>query len=199
MGCGGTGDGEAQEQPSLDWRSVAQPVRLNLGAGGKTIPGFYSVDLANNASGIKPDFDCDLRRLPFPDDWAEEIIAVHVIEHFYIWEVADVLKEWQRVLKPGGRLIVECPCLEKVMHFFHLASTGQAKVDFQCLWLALYGDPSSKTVEMTHKWCYGIGQIKQLFRTVGFTGVSREEAVYHMPARDMRIIGYKQEFRDGTE
>ena len=55
---------------------------------------------------------CDIRNLEvFEDNSAEEILSVHVIEHFYYWEVADVLKEWVRVLKPGGRMIIECPNL----------------------------------------------------------------------------------------
>lgn len=39
------------------------------------------------------------------------ILSVHVIEHFWRWEALDVLREWLRVLKPGGVMILECPNL----------------------------------------------------------------------------------------
>ena len=34
----------------------------------------------------------------------EEIYASHALEYFDKYEVVNVLKEWNRVLKPGGEL-----------------------------------------------------------------------------------------------
>lgn len=45
--------------------------------------------------------------LNYPDDTFDRVIATHVLEHIYQPHLA--LKEWQRVLKPGGVLSVLIP------------------------------------------------------------------------------------------
>ena len=81
--------------------------KLNLGCGDKILPGYINVDVAEARLGKKPDVLCDLRKLtPFEDQSVDEILSVHVVEHFWRWEVVDILKEWVRVLKPGGKLVI---------------------------------------------------------------------------------------------
>ncbi len=49
----------------------------------------------------------------FPDGSFTELYASHVLEHFnYVRDMNFVLKEWCRVLTPGGRLRVSVPDLE---------------------------------------------------------------------------------------
>ncbi|MBV9169165.1 MAG: class I SAM-dependent methyltransferase [Chloroflexi bacterium] len=45
--------------------------------------------------------------LPFSDDVFETVFAQHVIEHFEVPET--LVKEWCRVLRPGGRLVLVTP------------------------------------------------------------------------------------------
>lgn len=88
-------------------------MKLNLGCGDKILEGYVNVDVAESRAGKRPDVLCDLHRLtPFDDNSADEILSVHVVEHFWRWEVVDVLREWIRVFKPGGLMILECPNLK---------------------------------------------------------------------------------------
>ena len=58
-------------------------MKLNLGCGDKILPGYVNVDVAPARAGQKPDVICDLHELtPFEDETADEILAVHVVEHF---------------------------------------------------------------------------------------------------------------------
>ena len=46
--------------------------------------------------------------LSFPDATFDRVIAAHVLEHLY--KPHEVLREWVRVLKPGGLLTLLLPC-----------------------------------------------------------------------------------------
>lgn len=134
---------------------------------------------------------CDIRDLDFPDEHADAIAAIHVIEHFYQWEALPLLKEWKRVLKPGGRLILELPCMDKVFTYISNCMKYDIPVSPTFSWHAFWGDPKYNTVEMCHKWGYTVEAINALMKQAGFTNIRNEEARYHFPQRDMRIVGYK--------
>lgn len=78
---------------------------LNLGSGdsGKQ-EGVINVD-------IRPlptvDVVADVAHLPFEDNECEGVMSRNLIEHFGRHEYFDVVKEWVRVLQPGGFLKVE--------------------------------------------------------------------------------------------
>ncbi len=89
-----------------------QEVRLNLGCGDKILQGYTNVDVSPSRGGRHPDVICDIRFLEgFNSDCADEVMAIHVIEHIERWEVVDVLKRWRDVLRPGGKLVLETPNL----------------------------------------------------------------------------------------
>ena len=50
----------------------------------------------------------DATKLDFPDASFNRVIATHVLEH--LPKPHEVLREWQRVLKPGGLLSIILPC-----------------------------------------------------------------------------------------
>jgi ubiquinone/menaquinone biosynthesis C-methylase UbiE len=50
----------------------------------------------------------DATALSFPDASFDRLIATHVLEHLY--RPHEVLREWVRVLKPGGTLSLVLPC-----------------------------------------------------------------------------------------
>jgi predicted SAM-dependent methyltransferase len=56
-------------------------IKLNLGCGDKILPGYINVDVASERKGKKPDVISDIRKLTFDDNYADEILSVHVIEH----------------------------------------------------------------------------------------------------------------------
>ena len=59
----------------------------NLGCGSKKWDGWINVDLHSDISDIK----CDLRKLELATNSADAVAAIHVLEHFYEWEVYDLL------------------------------------------------------------------------------------------------------------
>jgi predicted SAM-dependent methyltransferase len=51
----------------------------------------------------------DVRKLKFPDVSVDEIAAKDILEHIPWTETEQALGEWSRVLKPGGKIYVQCP------------------------------------------------------------------------------------------
>jgi predicted SAM-dependent methyltransferase len=59
----------------------------------------------------------DLSR--FPDNTFTDIYASHVVEHFdYAGELQTTLKEWRRVLTPGGKVYISVPDLDVLAQLF---------------------------------------------------------------------------------
>lgn len=178
-----------------DKRRQTPVLKLNLGCGDKILEGYVNVDVAESRGGKTPDVICDLRQLSsFKNDTADEILSVHVVEHFWRWEVLDVLKEWVRVLKPGGKMIVECPNLlsaaEELLRNPEVAS-GSGKEGQRSMWV-FYGDPAWKDPLMIHRWGYTPQSLAVLMREAGLVNIRQEPAQFKLrEPRDMRLIGEK--------
>lgn len=169
-------------------------VALNLGCGDKILPGYLNVDVAPARAGQTPDVICDIRKLhPFPDRCADEVLAVHVVEHIWRWEVVEVLREWTRVLKPGGRMILECPNLLSACASVleHPEQTGPGPEGQRGMWV-LYGDPAWRDPLMCHRWGYTPQSLAAVMMEAGLVNVRQEPAQFKLrEPRDMRVVGDK--------
>jgi ubiquinone/menaquinone biosynthesis C-methylase UbiE len=129
--------------------------------------------------------------MPFADNYADRAAAIHVFEHFYLWETPKFLAEVKRVLKPGGKILLELPCMDKV--FGHIAARlqkGEApSATFS--WLPLWGDPRHEDPAMCHRWGYFKADMVKVLSDAGFVEIVEEEPRYHFPRRDMRFTATK--------
>lgn len=117
---------------------------LNVGAGtGGTIPTLekfgtvMNVDTSDQAirfieSGGHHAKLIDGSTLPFKDSTFDMVVALDVMEH--IEDDAAALKEWLRVIKPGGMIFITVPAYQwlwsdhdVVMHHYRRYSTGQIR------------------------------------------------------------------------
>lgn len=193
----GAKTGKREKSPHAVISAVDDPfrageIRLNLGCGDKKLPGYINVDYAPSRKGITPDVMVDLRKLTFLDATVDEILSVHVIEHFYYWEAKELLNEWARVLKSGGRLVLECPNILSAAQALldnPDGAAGPGKEGSMSMW-ALYGDPNWSDPLMCHKWGYTPRSLIQLLESVGFRDVHQEPAQFKKrEPRDMRVVG----------
>lgn len=80
--------------------------KLNLGCGEDKKEGYVNVD---HQASVSPDVRHDLNAFPypFPDDFFHLIEASHVLEH--LESPFSVMRELERILAPGGKLIIKVP------------------------------------------------------------------------------------------
>jgi predicted SAM-dependent methyltransferase len=62
--------------------------------------------------GVRPLIICDIsERMPFEGDQFKEIHGMHCLEHISHLKTDAVLREWNRILRPGGLLRIDVPNL----------------------------------------------------------------------------------------
>lgn len=132
------------------------PIRLNIGAGDHGIPGFVSIDQK---------YGHDAARLEYANDSVDEIYASHVLEHFQIDMVPRVLAEWVRVLKPGGRIRIAVPSVERAL---------KLKEKFCASW------------ELANRWINGGQTDAYDFHHCSFTDETLEAAMRRAGLRDIK-------------
>jgi hypothetical protein len=107
-------------------------IRLNLGAGHVSRPEYLNVD-ARELDGI--DVMADVGHLPFEKSSVAEIYSAHVLEHFPIEELRNVLLPyWVSLLVPGGQFVAVVPDLETMTREF-----AAGRLDFEELREVTYG------------------------------------------------------------
>lgn len=119
-----------------------KPLKLYLGNGFEYWEDFINIDL--NESCAKSDLYMDCTDLSvFEDSSVDEIHTYHTVEHIGHRRLVPAFIEWRRVLKPGGKLIVEMPNLSAIVDKFASIryNSGEIKGDFgdNSVYETLYG------------------------------------------------------------
>lgn len=83
--------------------------RLNVGCGEHPRKGYIGIDRKHGGEAHPLAFNDGT---PVPNEYADEIRASHVLEHFSHTATANVLQDWIRALKPGGILKLAVPNFE---------------------------------------------------------------------------------------
>lgn len=172
-------------------------IRINYGSGRRVLDGWINVDAIINAKAPRaPEilhaltFRADgsiVERTPIVDEHADELMAAHVIEHFFEWEAPFVILEWKRLLKHGGKLVLELPNIEAA------AKNLLAGMPPQMWQFPFYGDGSHKDAFMCHRFGYTPKSISALVIGAGFEQVRILPPQTHgpRPNRDMRVEAIK--------
>jgi ubiquinone/menaquinone biosynthesis C-methylase UbiE len=145
---------------------MATLLKLHVGCGKRFIPGFVHID---QAPFPHVDHLQDIRKLDkFEDGVAELIYACQVIEYFDREEVFEVLKEWIRVLAPGGILRLSVPNFQVITKLY------SAGMPLEWFLGTLYGKISDgKSGHVYHKTTYDEPSLAALLSSVGLTNVRR--------------------------
>ena len=135
--------------------------KLEIGAGGRPTPGYIHQDIR-----ALDDIEivCDARDIELALHWYDpfdEVRATHVLEHFSYTEVVDVLKEWKKVLRGGGRIYIEVPNFDWQMRAY---VSGEISIEEAVYFV--YGEQDYS--ENSHMNGFNQESLRKALETAGF-------------------------------
>jgi len=162
------------KMPILNMKhGLLDKLRLHLACGHDYTEGYINIDFYAPEDAVC-DARFDVMKLPYPDNSVDEIKAFHIIEHFHFFEIQEVLKEWCRVLKPGGRLWIETPdFLESCRSFVE----GSPTMNIEDWRILLYNHffAHAWVPGQTHKFLFTETQLRTNLSWAGFKSSNRSE------------------------
>lgn len=142
--------------------SCKSPHKLNLGAGNVILSEYINIDI-RKLPGI--DLIADVADLSFiVDESIDEIYTCHTLEHISHQTVLLVLKEWLRVIKPGGKLVLSVPDFDKIIRIY--SKTGKSVWNIKS---PLMGEQDY--LEDAHYAVFNYQYLEQILLHAGFTKV----------------------------
>lgn len=130
-------------------------VRLNIGGGETEMDGYTTIDRKNGKEAFP---------LDYADGTVDEIRASHILEHFGFKEVPEVLTDWVRTLKPGGRLRLAVPDFDWIADRY-LRSEQPSSLLFA------YAMGGQSDADDFHKSAYDVATLRSLMERVGLRNI----------------------------
>lgn len=145
---------------------------------------------------VKPHIVADMKHLSMlPDGAVDAVWNSHTIEHLYAHEVPVALKEWRRVLKGGGTILMALPNLESVAaHIAHgrLEDTLYTSPAGPITALdVVYGygrDIASGNTFMAHRTGFTADTLGRKLADAGFTGIKVDAKGFDLWAEARRPV-----------
>lgn len=136
-------------------------ISLHLGCGKRYILGFIHVDVRKFPH---VDYVTSVDKLDmFKDNSVDLIYACHLLEHFKRNQIESVLREWRRVLRPGGILRLAIP------DFASLVKVYLKYGDLASILGPLHGRQDYP--ENIHYISFDFKTLKKLLAKVGFKNI----------------------------
>jgi predicted SAM-dependent methyltransferase len=144
-------------------------VKAHLGCWHRFIPGFVHVDLCDMPH---IDHKSSIDQLPFfTNDSVELIYCSHAFEYFDREQARAVLKEWLRVLAPGGLLRLAVPDFDSLVKVYR--QTGQLGRILGPLYGRMNIFTSEGATTLYHKTTYDEMSLAELLLEMGFVEPQR--------------------------
>lgn len=135
-------------------------MKLHIGCGARN----FGLDWEHIDSGDYPHArQLNIKELPYIDNSADLIYASHVLEYFDREEAEIVLKEWMRVLKPGGVLRLAVPDFQAMTKLYL-----EEMMPLERFLGPLYGKMTMGSETIYHKTVYDFRTLYNLLNKIGF-------------------------------
>jgi len=154
----------------------SRPIKLELGAGDRSMEGWISVDMCDNCA-----LNLDLTApIPFPDNSVSMIYSSHVLEHFTYSELIKLIGECLRVLKPGGVFSASVPHARIYLNAYH--DPDKFNPETYCRYKAAYNYNSK--IDYVNYMAYMDGHHKYMFDEENIIVILKKAGFKHVMLRD---------------
>ncbi len=147
---------------------------LNIGCGTNYVPGMVNID---GYVLRKKDIWLDVTiGLPFPAGSIRGIYISHILEHLPLARVRRLLREFHRVLKPGGVVRIIVPSLEYAINAYNTNASSNLPTwpdKFQSIGGKFY---NFMLCANQHAIMFDFSFLEELLKAAGFKTVLREKA-----------------------
>lgn len=111
----------------------------------------------------------------FKDNEVDEILSVNLIDHFRYQDLPQIIEEWRRVLKKGGRLIIDVGDIKG-----NARMILDAKDDEELEWALRLTYCHSRNYYDSHHWGYYPEYLQKKMRSWGFKQLwTRRDFIEH--------------------
>ena len=153
--------------------------KLQLGSAENVLPGWLNTDL--HGYGREDVVYLDVRkRFPLPDASFDLVYSEHMIEHLTWAEGQHCLREYLRVLRPGGTIRVATPSLERLARLYDGGAGAQRYVHWAVDTLDPEVDAPLPGVAINnffrswgHRFVYDPETLRHALGEAGFVGVEQ--------------------------
>lgn len=141
-------------------------IKLHLGCGNVSLKNYINIDVRSLKN---VDIVADITSLPFiPDCSVDEIYTCHTFEHISHQKSIDVLKEWFRILKSQGKIIISVPDFERVIQIYK--KTGNNIWNIKSILMGEQDYP-----EDSHYSVFNFNFFEQILKYVGYKKIRHLE------------------------
>lgn len=154
-------------------------VMLNIGCGTDYKKGWINIDNNSDNNIDTIDLNWDLRNpLPFDDGTVDYIFNEHFLEHLTVEEGQKSLRDFKRVLKPGGVMRIAMPDLDEAVKNYS-DKKWKSKPIIKNFGME-FVETNAELLNMVfswwgHKWLYNWEELERRLKQAGFTKMQRSK------------------------
>ena len=179
--------------------------KLQLGTGSNVLEGWLNTDIHDFRGKNEIVFLDARRRFPLPDNSFDVVFSEHMIEHMTYTEGRRCLLECRRVLRPGGRIRIATPSLDRLIRLYDRELTDLQRQYIR--WsIDTFVEPADAYFpgfvlnnffrDWGHQFIYDEQTLRHALETAGFVDV---EELPIGQSGDPRLVGLERHMRSAAE
>jgi predicted SAM-dependent methyltransferase len=159
-------------------------MKIHLGCGKRFLQGFIHIDIADFPH---IDHNSSVEKLPFiSDETVDEIYTSHTFEYFDRVLAAEVLTEWNRILRKGGKLYMTVPNFQSLIEIYTSTSKLENIIG------PLFGRwiNSSAVPALYHKTVWDQNDLTKYLSAAGFSNICEFNPKDYLQGIDQNFDDY---------